>query len=212
MLRSLPTLYPRCWDCLDACSTAPATASLGRLSRLLHRDPTSFPQAGFLPDSPSQKIELSSAHLAVPQHFHLLDARGMEEECAFHPNAVRSDPAHRKAGVCSTPADPHHHTLEYLDTLTVPFHDPVMHPYGVSWAQFGDVGIGLQTLNETHECAHRSTTFRRDTLVVPFRSQEASITHPMASGKSSASPPSNCLLSASLSQANEGPAGNTSCS
>src|SRR5271157_5420394 len=74
-------------------------------------------------------------------NYHFIKARGAHHKSTLDPNAVRSDPAHRKRGIIAVVVDEQYGTLKLLDTFPVAFLDLNMYTDGVARLQFGNIGI-----------------------------------------------------------------------
>src|SRR6202165_933154 len=105
-----------------------------------------LPDASVLYDFASKVVQLRPAHFPVPDHVDLVDARRVQEEAAFHPDAVR-DATNGKGllGTAAPAADDD--AFEDLDALAGPLDDLGVHLDGVAGDQGGNVlalGLGFQ--------------------------------------------------------------------
>src|SRR3972149_9697666 len=110
----------------------------------------------------AQIVELGSAHLGLPLHFDLLDARRAQQEGPLHADPMRSQPAPREVGVVAALAVADDGPPEFLDPFAVAFLDPQVDAHGVTRPKLGDLGVdgGFDRLAVVAHRNHLACGFR----------------------------------------------------
>jgi hypothetical protein len=99
-------------------------------------------ESGGFPLALPQEVELRPAHVAMAQHFYLLDARRVRGKRPFDTDAVGCDAPDCKLGVgSSATTNANDRTPDELDALTVPFNDSKVHLHVITHAQVGTIGL-----------------------------------------------------------------------
>ena len=90
--------------------------------------------------------------MALDNHF--IQARGAEQERAFHTDTIGSHAADGDVGIVTALAHPDHNSLELLDAFAFAFFDLDMHADGVTGSELGDffIRFGFESLDHICHC------------------------------------------------------------